>query len=103
MSANKHYVPAYIGGSIVGVSFTVQNPSNTDVSLTPYQGLFYVYQGQEYPLIVGNNDTIKAGLTFNTSREIDPSLIPSSDIKLMISTGDLIDCVINCNIMWSVE
>lgn len=103
MSANKHYVPAYIGGSIVGVSLTVQNPSNTDVSLTPYQGLYYVYQGQEYPLIVGNNDVIKAGLTYNTSREIDPSLIPSSDIKLMISTGDLVDCVINCNIMWSVE
>ena len=103
MSANKHYVPAYVGGSVIGVSLTVQNLSNSDVTLTPYQGLFYVYQGREYPLIVGENNVIKAGLTYNTSREIDPQLVPSSDIKLMISTGDLIDCVINCNIMWGVQ
>lgn len=103
MTANKFYIPAFIGGKVTGVSLSVQNGGESDITITPYQGLFYVYQGQEYPLIVGNNDPIKAGTTYNLSREIDPQLVPSSDIKLMVSTGDLVDCVIDCNIMWSVE
>lgn len=103
MSANKQYLPAYVGGQIKGVSFIVQNATSADVTFTPYQGLFYVYQGQEYPLIVGANDTIKAGTTFNASRELDPALIPSSDIKLMVSTGDLTGCYVNANILWGIE
>lgn len=103
MSANKHYVPSYVGGRIKGVSFTIQNGTTKDILFTPYQGLFYVYQGQEYPLIVGNNETIVAGTTFHGSRELDPALTPSSDIKLMVSTGDLAGCYINANILWGIE
>lgn len=103
MSANKQYIPAYVGGQIKGVSFSVQNASSTDLAFTPYQGLFYVYQGQEYPLIVGNNETIKAGTTYHASRELDPALIPSADIKLMVSTGDLTGCYVNANILWGID
>lgn len=102
-TANKQYIPAFVGGQIKGVSFSVQNGTTSDVVFTPYQGLFYVYQGQEFPLIVGNNDVVKAGTTFHTSRELDPALIPSSDIKLMVSTGDLVGCYINANILWGIE
>lgn len=103
MSANKHYVPAFIGGKITGVSLTIQNNNTVDVEFTPYHGLFYVYQGKEYPLLVGDNTTISTGITHNISREIDPRLVPSSDIKLMISTGGLTACKVDVNVLWSVE
>lgn len=108
MTANKYYIPSFIGGKIKGASMSVHNlgSSGTTVDFTKKHGLFYVYQGQEFPLITGDNTTLTANSPTSehtVSRELDPPFIPDGDIKLMISTGGLINCTIHVNIVWEVE
>lgn len=103
MSANKQYTPCYVGGKIKGISITIKNPTSGDIEFKPSQGVYYVYQGSEFPLIAGSNVTIGAGKTYQSSRELDPPFIPDSDIKLMVSTGDLTGCTIDVSILWEVD
>ena len=103
MTANKYYMTGYIGGRIKGCAMTIQNASLSSITMNAYQGIFYVFEGREYPLLTGAGQTIASGQTITISKEIVQEIIPSGDTKLMISTGDLTDCIVNCTLLWEVE
>lgn len=102
MTSNKYYIPSFVGGKIKGLSMTINNRAS-DVTLTTSHGVYYVYQGREFPLMTGDNITLSGFSERTISRELDPPFIPTEDIKLMISTGGLANCTIDVDIVWEVD
>lgn len=103
MSANKTYLPAYIGGKIQGVQLTIQNNSGDDVATDYRNGIYYAYQGNDFQLLSAGVSTIEAGHTAILTEQLFNTAVPSSDIKLMIDTAGLVGCTITALIFWGVE
>ena len=103
MTANRFYTPAYIGGKIIAVQMIVQNMSNSDITAESHNGIYYSYQGQDFQLLGCSGKEIEAGKTIQITQQLFDAPVPSSDIKLMVDTGGLEDCIINCQILWGIE
>lgn len=103
MTANEFYQPAYVGGVINAVQISVTNNSNSTVTGSSRNGVYYVYQGMKFKLMDIDGLQISAGTTETVSKELQTlCAIPSTDIKLMVDTGGLNNCVVNVQIMWGV-
>jgi len=102
MTANKVYNPAYIGGKILGVQLTIQNPTVSDVSCEYTNGVYYSFDGRDYQLLSLGGETVEAGHTVIKSKEFREYFIPTSDIKIMIDTGGMVGCIVNCEVVWGV-
>ena len=102
MTANKVYFPSIIGGRILGVQLTMQNKSASTVNATSTNGLYYTFDGRDYQLLSLDSVSISAGETKIVSKEFRDYLIPTSDIKIMIDTAGMVDCVVTCQIIWGV-
>lgn len=103
MSANKHYTPAFIGGRIQAVQFTVQNTTDTDITADYQNGIYYCYQGNDFELLSLENKTIPAGETISIMAQLYNVAVPSSDIVLMVNTAGLAGCIINAQVFWGVD
>ena len=97
------YFTGYIGGRIKGAAMMIQNVSASSVTMNAYQGVFFVFEGREYPILTGAGQTISSGQTITISKEVLQEIIPSGDTKIMISTGDLTDCIVSVTLLWEVE
>ena len=103
MTANKYYCPAFIGGRITAVQITINNASGSSVSTTDLNGVYYTYQGHDFQLLSVGSESIGAGETIIRTVQLYNVAVPSSDIKLMVDTAGLVDCVVNVQIFWGVE
>lgn len=102
MTANKVYLPAYIGGKILGVQMTIQNASLSDVTCSATNGIYYTFDGRDYQLLSLNGITIESGITKVIHEDKVQALIPNSDIKIMIETAGLVGCIVDVSITWEV-
>lgn len=102
MSANKIYYPAYIGGKILGAQLTIQNMSGSDINAASTNGIYYTFEGKDYQLLSLAGVTIPAGETVITNEEFREYLIPNADIKIMIDSSGLADCILKGQILWGV-
>lgn len=102
MTANKVYYPAYIGGRILGVQLTIQNTTGSDITAASTNGVYYTFEGKDYQLLSLAGVTIPAGVTIIINEEFREYLIPNADIKIMIDSGGLADCILKGQILWGV-
>lgn len=104
MSANEHYVPAYIGGIIRGVQMTlVNNSAGYSKTCAARNGVYYVYQGHKFQLLGLDSVTIPAKGQKVVTVELREYAVPSSDIKLMVDTAGLDGVTVTVEILWGVE
>lgn len=102
MTANKVYVPAFIGGKIQGVQMTIQNANGSDVTCSSTNGVYYAFDGRDYQILSLENVTIPAGGTIVKAEDKVQSLIPTTDIKIMVDTAGMVDCIVTVQITWGV-
>lgn len=102
MSANEHYVPAYVGGIIRGVQMSLVNSSGAPVTCAARNGVYYVYQGHKFQLLGCDSVTIPANGQKVITVELREYAVPSSDIKLMVDTAGLVGVVATVEILWGV-
>lgn len=102
MSANKVYYPAVIGGRILGVQLAIQNTGATDLTALATNGVFYCFEGKDYQLLSLNGVTIPAGETIIINEEFREYMIPTSDIKIMIDSAGMVDCILTPIVLWGV-
>lgn len=102
MTANKVYYPSLIGGRILGVQLNIQNTSGSTVNCSSSNGVYYTFDGRDYQLLSLDSVSITAGSVKIVSKEFRDYLIPTSDIKIMIDTAGMVDCIVSCQIIWGV-
>ena len=102
MTQNEFYVPAYVGGAIRGISVELVNGTASDINALPRNGVYYVYQGQKFPLLVLDGITVPANSQKIVSVELHDEAIPSTDIKLMVDTAGLKGITATVSILWGV-
>ena len=102
MTANKVYYPAFIGGKILGAQLTIQNKGNSDITAASTNGIYYTFEGRDYQLLSLAGVTIPAGETITINEEFREYLKPNADIKIMVDSGGLVDCVLYPSILWGV-
>lgn len=103
MTANKFYVPAYIGGKIKAVSISIQNTTGSDISLLDQNGVYYSFQGNDFQLLTCRGQTAAAGEVIQWMEQLYDAPVPTSDIKLMVDTSGLVGCIVNVQVLWEVE
>lgn len=103
MTANKFYTPSFMGGRIQAVQLNVQNTTESDITASYRNGIYYCYQGNDFELLSLGDVTIPAGETVSIMAQLYNVAVPSSDIVLMVDTGGLSGCVINALVFWGVE
>ncbi len=103
MTANKFYVPAFVGGKIKAVQIAIQNPTGSDITTSYQNGIYYSFEGNDYQLLSCAAATIEAGKTVQLTTQLYDAPVPTSDIKLMIDTSGLTDCIINAMVLWEVD
>lgn len=103
MTANKFYTPAFIGGRITAVQMVINNPTESEITASDLNGVYYSYQGHDMQLLSATGRTISAGDTIVITEQLYNVAVPTSDIKLMVDTAGLVGCVVNVQIFWSVE
>lgn len=103
MSANEHYVPAYVGGLIRGVQMSLVNTTGAPVTCAARNGVYYVYQGHRFQLLGCDSVTIPANGQKIITVELREYAVPSSAIKLMVDTAGLVGVTATVEILWGVE
>ena len=103
MSANKFYVPAFIGGKIKAVQISIQNTTGSDITPSYQNGIYYSFQGDDFQLLSCGGMTVPAGEIVQQIVQLYDAPVPTSDIKLMVDTAGLAGCVINAQVLWEVE
>lgn len=103
MTANKVYVPAFIGGKIKAVQISIQNTTGSDITTSYQNGIYYSFQGHDFQLLSCAGATIPANTTIQLIEQLYDAPVPSSDIKLMVETAGLAGCVINAEVLWEVK
>jgi len=102
MTANKIYYPSYYGGKIVGVQLVVQNTTGSDISCSSENGVYYTFDGRDYQILSLRGVTVPAGETVIITEDKVQALTPTHDIKIMVDTAGLADCIANCQVTWEV-
>lgn len=103
MSANEHYVPAYVGGLITGVQMELENITGSSITAASRNGVYYVYQGQKFQLLSCDGVTVPAyGKKIVNVTIPNGQTVPSTDIKLMVDTAGLAGITATVSILWSV-
>lgn len=103
MSANEHYVPAYVGGTIRGVQISLENTTANNITAAARNGIYYVYQGHKFQLLGCDSVVIPANGQKIVTVELRDYTVPSTDVKLMVDTAGLVGVVATVQILWSVE
>lgn len=103
MSANEHYVPAYVGGLIRGVQITFQNNTSSSITAAARNGVYYVYQGHKFQLLGCDSVVIPANGQKIVTVELREYAVPSTDVKLMVDTAGLEGVTATVEVFWSVE
>lgn len=103
MSANEFYAPAFVGGWIRGVQITLNNTTESDISATARNGVYYVYQGHKFQLLGCDSVTIPAGGQKIVTIELKEYAVPSTDVKLMVDTAGLAGVTVTVQVLWGVE
>ena len=102
MTANEFYTPSYVGGIIRGISVELVNKNSTDTTALSRNGVYYVYQGQKFPLMTLDGVTIPANSTKIVAVELHEETVPNTDIKLMVDTAGLEGVTATVSILWGV-
>ncbi len=102
MTANKIYYPAYIGGTILGVQMDIQNLTGDEIACSSENGVYYTFDGRDYQILSLRDLSLPAGVTTIKTEDKVQALAPTSDVKIMVDTAGLADCVISVKITWGV-
>lgn len=102
MTANKVYQPALIGGKILGVQMTIQNPTDSSVTASSNNGVYYTFDGHDYQILSLDGVTIASGGTKVITADKVQALTPTTDIKIMFDTAGLEGCIIEADVAWGV-
>ncbi len=102
MTANKVYYPAFIGGEIIGVQMDIQNTTGSDINASSVNGVYYTFDGRDYQILSLRDLVLPAGVTTIKVEDKVQALTPTSDIKIMVDTAGLTDCIISVKITWGV-
>lgn len=103
MSANEHYVPAYVGGIIRGVQISLENKTASDITAAARNGVYYVYQGHKFQLLGCDSVTIPANGQKIVTVELREYAVPNTDVQLMVDTAGLVGVTATVEILWGVE
>jgi len=102
LTANKVYYHAFVGGSIKGVQMRIQNISDTDITCSSTNGVYYTFDGRDYQILDLGGVTIPAGTTIVHAEDKVQALIPNHDIKIMVDTAGLVGCLAMVDVTWEV-
>lgn len=102
MSANEHYVPAYVGGIIRGVQISLENTTAADITAAARNGVYYVYQGHKFQLLGCDSVTIPANGQKIVTVELREYAVPNTDVQLMVDTAGLAGVTATVQILWGV-
>lgn len=100
MTANKAYFPAFQKGTIKALQMKIFNPGLTEITALSENGIYYSFQGNDFQLLSCKGVKISAGSTEIITVQLPTEWEPNSDIKIMVDTGGLIACQIDCLIAW---
>ena len=103
MSANEHYVPAFVGGTIRGVQISLENTTEAAITAAARNGIYYVYQGHKFQLLGCDSVVIPANGQKIITVELRDYTVPSTDVKLMVDTAGLDGVTVTVEVLWSVE
>ena len=103
MTANRYYLPAFVGGKIKAVSISIQNTTGSDVTLLDRNGVYYTFEGNDFQLLTCRGQTAAAGETIQWTEQLYDAPVPTTDIKIMVDTAGMAGCIVNVQILWEVE
>lgn len=102
MTANKLRIPSYIGGKLKGVTIDLIGGSDYDIFFRMYNGLFYLYQGKRFPLLIGSDSKIGNGIHYTYTMVYPTEFIPTADVILEFDSTGMYNTDVSIKLMWEV-